>query len=143
MLNTLILSALICALPSHDRDERMIYPSGIKDYDAINAIGNPISKYPVLSLQIDVTDQSGNEISPGMYQAKLSEDKTQILLIESGNIVGKLPIIQSLAFGYKNSVPEISASLISPENKKLLVILKTEDLQLYGILYANCKNPEN
>ena len=70
------------------------YPSGEK------AGENPIYKYsasaktyPILTLEENIIFDDGRGIKMGFYQVILSEDFSSLILVESGKIVAKIPVV--------------------------------------------------
>ena len=68
--------------------------SGVKtDYNPIYKFAYPSSFYPILNLGYPIYDNLGNKLDPGHYEVAMSFDKKYLLLIQSKNLVAKIPVI--------------------------------------------------
>lgn len=87
-----------CDLISYYSVEELLpyaqYKSGEKaGENPIYQYSAPAKTYPVLTLEEDILLGDGRGIMRGFYQAVLSDDFDFIVLIESGRIVAKIPVI--------------------------------------------------
>jgi hypothetical protein len=73
-----------------------IYPGGLKDSDKSHVrYAEPDNQNPILSIIDVITDIEGNPvIYPGHYIVSLSWDKRFILLIQSYDIIAKIPVFK-------------------------------------------------
>ncbi|MBQ7450627.1 hypothetical protein IJS77_04350 [bacterium] len=53
----------------------------------------PSSFYPILNLGYPIYDNLGNKLDPGHYEVALSFDKKFLLIIQSKQLIAKVPVI--------------------------------------------------
>ena len=82
-------------------DPYVLYPhyrelySGSKENDnVLYRMAYPSSVYPVLNLGYPIFDNLGNKLEPGHYEVALSNDKKYLLLIQSKQLIAKIPVIK-------------------------------------------------
>lgn len=69
------------------------YPGGIKDWDkAIYRYALQSTKSPNLIIPDYIQDAQGDIIPPGYYELVLSDDKTFLLLVQSGVVIATVPV---------------------------------------------------
>lgn len=72
-----------------------LYPSGLTDDGkAIYRYAHPQSDSPILILTDPIYDDEGNHISPGHYSLLLSAEKTFLFIVQSDNILARLPVFR-------------------------------------------------
>lgn len=92
ILEALVLTKLALVDPA-DPLYRHYYPSGVKASDGNDWWWGPSSsKLPILSLCENIYDKDKKIVQAGHYEASISKDKTDIYLIQNGNIVGVFKI---------------------------------------------------
>ncbi len=86
-----------CELISYySADELIPYPkytSGERDDKSIYKYSEPEKTYPVLTVEQDIQLNDGRGIKQGFYQVLLSEDCDFLLVVESGAIKAKIPVV--------------------------------------------------
>ena len=70
-----------------------IYPAGLSDDEkGYVRYAYPSSKHPNLILVNAITDDDGNMLLPGYYELVLSEDRTMLVLVQSGKQLATIPV---------------------------------------------------
>ena len=71
------------------------YPAGVYDSDKRQYKYGPNSiEYPVLKLPKSIYDKAGNEISPGYYMVRLSDERTHLNLYQSNKLKARVKVIK-------------------------------------------------
>ena len=65
------------------------------DYaDSIYFFTYPSSPNPVLCTEYEICDNSGNCLPVGFYEVALSSDRVFLLLVERGNLMARVPVVE-------------------------------------------------
>lgn len=71
------------------------YPSGVRtDENAIYRYAHDSSDFPNLTIIDPIYDSQGNVIMPGYYGLALSDDQKFLLLLQTRQIIAKLPVFK-------------------------------------------------
>lgn len=90
----------------------VVYPAGIRDGDkGICRYATPSSKYPNLMIVNPIYDDDDNVIMPGYYELVLSDDRTMLSLVQSGNTIAKIPV-------FKIEIDKSQETLAQPMDNK-------------------------
>ncbi len=76
--------------------KRMVYPSGLDDADKSHVrYAQPSLKTPTLTIIDTIYDQDGEPVVlPGHYELALSDDNDFLLIMQSKNIIVKIPVFK-------------------------------------------------
>jgi len=135
-----LISLMIAAIPKFDDYfPNPSYPSGVmgseKDnYSLYNDQVNrkPSSSNPVLRLTMPVYDYKGSQVKPGMYEIIFLEKENRLGLIQSGEIIAKLPIVQKISLSKKIVLPEAKFEILNSE--QLMIIYKNQNIEAESVL---------
>ena len=73
---------------------RELFSGAKTDDNTIYLYAYPSSIYPTLNLGYPIYDNLGNKIDPGHYEVALSFDKKYLLLIQSKQLIARIPVIK-------------------------------------------------
>jgi len=91
-----------------------MYQSGvINGQNSLYRFGTYDTEHPNLIIEDYIFDHKGNVITPGHYELALSDDKTFLILIESGNPIASFPV-----FKLETNEDQIEKPLTPKEAKK-------------------------
>lgn len=55
--------------------------------------GPPSTKYPILALEDNIIGQDGRGLKKGFYEVRIDSENRFLLLVQSGNLKAKIPVI--------------------------------------------------
>lgn len=71
------------------------YPAGVYDSDKMQYKYGPKStEYPIIKLPESIYDKAGNEILPGYYMVKLSDERTHLNLYQSNELKARVKVVK-------------------------------------------------
>jgi hypothetical protein len=135
MFEEILVLLLINFINPADSAGGTMYPSGIKECDKLHYNFPPeATKAANLVLSMPVYDGNNILVPPGIYEAIIVNNNNEIILMQSNEIKGKLPVGQTVKMPQKCYIPTISAKKLSPNH--ILVIYKNDDIEAYSTLLA-------
>ncbi len=94
MLGEILLIAAAGIYNPMDMSGHLMYPSGVKECDKYYNYTPPKSKKASFVSALDFYDDENDLIEAGIYLAKLSQDKTKILLFQNGRYVAVFNVLE-------------------------------------------------
>jgi len=71
------------------------YPSGLQDSgNAVFRYSQKDSEHPNLMIVDAIYDNARNVIAPGYYELVLSDDRTNLVMVQSGKIIAVIPVFK-------------------------------------------------
>ena len=108
MLGEILLIAAAGIYNPMDMSGHLMYPSGVKECDEYYNYAPPKSKNASFVSALDFYDDENDLIEAGFYLAKLSDDKTKILLFQSGKYVAVFNVLELSKLKETLTIPYIN-----------------------------------
>ena len=108
MLSEVLLIAAAGIYNPMDMSGHLMYPSGAKECDKYYNYAPLKSKNASFVSALDFYDDENDLIESGFYLAKLSQDKTKILLFQNGKFVAVFNVLELNTLKEKLTIPYIN-----------------------------------
>lgn len=108
MLGEILLIAAAGIYDPMDMSGHLMYPSGVKECDKYYNYAPPKSKNASFVSALDFYDDENDLLEAGFYLAKLSEDKTKILLFQNGRYVAVFNVLELKDLKENLTIPYIN-----------------------------------
>lgn len=133
MTEFLLISGLIISfINPADPTGTTMYPSGIKDCDD-GFLLNPESPYPIIKISFKIFDNSYNEVFPGIYQVRLSNNLKTIQFYQANIKKAEFDIIK--VNNLKSTKTLTSVETDNIDSELFVVKVKIADTEYIALAY--------
>lgn len=112
------------------------YKSGVQEIEDSYNTDRPAMDYPMITIDVAFHDVNFNYLQPGIYAVKSLPETKTLLLLQSGKIMAKSPVIQIIQLDDAQKVSVPSAHIAFIKDNKIFIIYRKDNLEMHGILYT-------